>query len=87
MSRFFSAKYKSLMPYVPGEQPRDRKYLKLNANESPFPPSPRAVEYASEASNVLNLYPDPECTGLTARIAELCDVAPRCWWRAGPPRS
>ena len=76
MSRFFSAKYKSLMPYVPGEQPRDRKYLKLNANESPFPPSPRAVEYASEASNLLNLYPDPDCTGLTTRIAELCDVAP-----------
>ena len=76
MSRFFSAKYKSLVSYTPGEQPRDRKYIKLNTNESPFPPSEKAVAYAMEAAKMLNLYPDPECTGLTARLAKLHEVAP-----------
>ncbi len=70
MSRFFSSKYKNLIPYTPGEQPKDMKYIKLNTNESPFPPSPKAQEYAKQASENLQLYPDPECRQLTESIAK-----------------
>ena len=64
MSRFFSSKYQNLTPYTPGEQPKDMQYIKLNTNESPFPPSPRAVELAAEAAKKLQLYSDPECRDL-----------------------
>lgn len=64
MSRFFSGKYKSLVPYVPGEQPKEMKYIKLNTNESPFPPSPKALEYAQKQAEHLELYSDPECRDL-----------------------
>ncbi len=67
MSRFFSSRLSSLTPYTPGEQPKDAQYIKLNTNESPFPPSPLAVAKASEAAKQLNLYPDPTCS-------QLCEV-------------
>lgn len=76
MSRFFSKKYVNLAPYVPGEQPKDRKYIKLNANESPFPPSEKAIQMASEAATRLQLYPDPDCKELTAALAKLVGVEP-----------
>ena len=70
MSRFFSKKYEKLEPYTPGEQPKERKYIKLNTNESPFPPSPRAVEYAAEAAKNLQLYSDPTCASLIDALAK-----------------
>ena len=74
MSRFFSEKYKNLTPYTPGEQPKDMKYIKLNTNESPFPPSDKAIMYAMEEAQKLQLYPDPECRALTEKVAELYGV-------------
>ena len=70
MSRFFSSKYSSLTPYTPGEQPQERKYLKLNTNESPFPPSPLAQKFAREAAGDCQLYSDPECRALVKIAAE-----------------
>jgi len=75
MSRFFSEKYKNLVPYTPGEQPKDTQYIKLNTNGSPFPPSERAMICALEESRNLQLYPDPECRALTEKTAELCGVS------------
>ena len=69
MSRFFSKKYEKLEPYTPGEQPKERKYVKLNTNESPFPPSPKAIEYAAEAAKNLQLYSDPTCSALVDALA------------------
>ena len=66
MSRFFSNKYQNLTPYTPGEQPKDMQYIKLNTNESPFPPAPRAVELAAKAAEKLQLYSDPQCRDLHA---------------------
>ena len=69
MSRFFSEKYASLIPYVPGEQPQDRKYIKLNTNESPFPPSPLAQSEACKAASSLQLYSDPVSAALREELA------------------
>jgi len=76
MSRFFTGKYSALTPYTPGEQPRDKKYIKLNTNESPFPPSPRAIEAASEAAKSLQLYPDPTYKALHEAIAAYHGLTP-----------
>ncbi len=74
MSRFFSKKHEKLVPYVPGEQPKDNKYIKLNTNESPYPPSKKAVRESLKAAKRLQLYPDPECTYLTSELANLLGV-------------
>ena len=76
MSIFFSDKYKALTPYTPGEQPKERKFIKLNTNESPFPPSKKAQEYAAKAAESLQLYSDPTCAKLTAKVAEVLGVEP-----------
>ena len=75
MSRFFSSKYSNLVPYTPGEQPQEREYLKLNTNESPFPPSPIAQRLARQAAGDLQLYSDPECGALVKTAAEKLGVS------------
>ena len=70
MSRFLKPSLAALEAYVPGEQPQDRKYIKLNTNESPYPPpqSVAAVLNAEEAAK-LRLYSDPESRVLKERLA------------------
>ena len=77
MSRYFSSKYDTLKPYVPGEQPRGRTFIKLNTNESPFPPSPKAQFYAAQAAAGVNLYSDPECTVLVEAMAAMKGLKPQ----------
>ena len=61
MNPYWSQTARELSPYVPGEQPRIADLVKLNTNESPFGPSPRAVEaMRAAAADSLRLYPDPE---------------------------
>jgi histidinol-phosphate aminotransferase len=75
MSRFLSKRFAAIEPYVPGEQPRERKYIKLNTNESPFPPSPQVVAAINEKElNKLQIYPDPEASLLTEAIATFYGV-------------
>ena len=76
MSRFFSATHSALVPYTPGEQPRDKRYIKLNTNESPYPPSAKAQAYAAQAAKNLQLYSDPNCTALTAKAADYFGLQP-----------
>jgi len=70
MSKFLSSKYKNLKPYTPGEQPKEREYIKLNTNESPFPPSPLAIKLGLEQMEKSKLYPDPDCKELLTAISE-----------------
>lgn len=70
MSKFWNDTVKNIDPYVPGEQPQDKKYIKLNTNENPYPPSDKVIEAMKDAVNGdLKLYPDPECTKLVETIA------------------
>ncbi len=72
MSRFLSTEYRALEEYTPGEQPQDRAYIKLNTNESPYPPSPATVAAVSrEAVEKLCLYSDPESRALKEGLAAL----------------
>ncbi|WMI81874.1 histidinol-phosphate transaminase [Anaerotignum sp. MB30-C6] len=75
MSRFLSPRFAMLEAYTPGEQPRDQQYVKLNTNESPYPPSPEVIERVSrEEVEKLNRYPDPEGKILKEKLAKLYGV-------------
>ena len=70
MSKYWSKLAAGIKPYVPGEQPKDKKYIKLNTNENPYPPSPLVIEaIKAAADDTLRLYPDPTCSGLRQTIA------------------
>lgn len=76
MSRFFSDKLSALEPYTPGEQPRDMVYIKLNTNESPYPPSPSAIAVIeSGEADLLNLYSDPTSRVLHQAIADYYGIS------------
>ncbi|BAL23095.1 histidinol-phosphate transaminase [Azoarcus sp. KH32C] len=70
MSQYWSAVVHGLTPYVPGEQPKIANLIKLNTNEHPYGPSPRAIEaIRAEASDTLRLYPDPTAERLKLALA------------------
>lgn len=75
MSRFLNEQYHSLEAYTPGEQPRDMQYIKLNTNESPYPPAPSVVAAMNdEQVELLRLYSDSTARGLKEKIAKLYRV-------------
>ena len=77
MSKFLSKEAGRLAPYTPGEQPQDQQYVKLNTNESPFPPSLKVVKAISRAELLkLNLYSDPTCEQLVETIAKRYEMQP-----------
>jgi histidinol-phosphate aminotransferase len=77
MSKYWSEKVRNTEPYVPGEQPKDKKFIKLNTNENPYPPSQKALNAITKAAGEsLRLYPDPEGESLRNKIAEYYNLKP-----------
>lgn len=72
MSKFFSKA--SLTPYVPGEQLNDKKYIKLNTNESPYPPSPAVERAVSAEASRLMLYSDPDVKPLIEKLSQIYNL-------------
>lgn len=76
MSKFWSPFVKDLVPYVPGEQPKLAKLVKLNTNENPYGPSPKAIAaMQAELSDNLRLYPDPNSDRLKQAVADYYGVS------------
>ena len=72
MKDFLSPRARAIKPYVPGEQPKDKRYIKLNTNENPYPPSPKVTEAIAKAnSDDLRLYTLPEMEPLRAAVAQV----------------
>ena len=72
MNSLWSKKCQGLTPYVPGEQPRGRSFIKLNTNENPYPPSPKVIEaIRAAAGESLRLYPDPTGHDLVEALSEV----------------
>ncbi|ANY15370.1 histidinol-phosphate transaminase [Bordetella pseudohinzii] len=77
MSQYWSPIVATLSPYVPGEQPKLQNLVKLNTNENPYPPSPKALQaIRAAASDTLRLYPDPASEGLCQAVARALGVRP-----------
>ena len=76
MSKFFTGRFSALVPYTPGEQPQERQYIKLNTNESPFPPSPGVLRAVEAEAGRLQLYSDPESRLVTEALAKRYGVRP-----------
>ena len=76
MSKFFTERFSALVPYTPGEQPQERQYIKLNTNESPFPPSSGVLRAVEAEAGRLQLYSDPESRLVTEALAKRYGVRP-----------
>ncbi len=77
MSKFLNNRLQKIEAYTPGEQPQNRKYVKLNTNESPYPPSKGVIDAITSAEiEDLRLYCDPECKKIKTAFAQLYDVTP-----------
>lgn len=77
MKEFWSRRVRDMVPYVPGEQPKDRKFIKLNTNENPYPASERVMEaIKSVKAETLRLYPDPGCSSLRRTLADHYGIDP-----------
>jgi len=77
MSRYWSPIVHSLTPYIPGEQPKIDRLIKLNTNENPYGPSPRVLEaMKAEVGNTLRLYPDPNADSFKTAVARYYGVKP-----------
>ncbi len=76
LSRLFRPEILAMPPYTPGEQPRGGKAIKLNTNESPYPPSPRVAEAIQHAITRLERYPDPIGTSFRLAAADVLGVSP-----------
>ena len=75
MSEFLCSRYDNLEPYVPGEQPKDKQYIKLNANETSVLPSPNVMKMLkSNRMDKLGFYGDPDAIELRKALAERYDV-------------
>lgn len=75
MKEFWSDRIRSLTPYTPGEQPKDRKFIKLNTNENPYPPAPGVLEAIRASADAgLRLYPDPDASMLRQALAKAYGV-------------
>lgn len=70
MSKYLSEIAKQVEPYVPGEQPKDKKYIKLNTNENPYPPSKKITKAIDDSIKDLNLYPEPTTEKLREALAD-----------------
>jgi len=77
MSRFLASHLASLDAYVPGEQPSDMDYIKLNTNESPYPPPEAITPVVTDELGKLNLYPNPDGSRLIKKLANLYGVQPK----------
>ncbi len=76
MSQFWSPFVKDLVPYVPGEQPKMTRLIKLNTNENPYGPSPKAIAaMQAEVNDNLRLYPDPNGDRLKQSVADYYGVS------------
>lgn len=81
-----SSRMINLCPYIPGEQPKDRVYIKLNANENPYAPADAVTEaiadFVKAHPEKISLYPDPDSNELRKAIAKMLNVTGGCLCRS-----